>query len=210
VPYDEVRQVAEAAIKYGFICAFAMPCATKMMKEYLAGSGVRLGGVAGFPSGADTMEQKVDCAKYMASLGCDEIDMVINVGALISDDADYVEREISAVVDAVTPIPVKSILECTYLDERRIRRACEAAVSGGAAFVKSGTGWAAEPTTVEMVRIMKSAVGDRVTIKAAGGVRSLAILEDMYEAGCRRFGISLASALKIMKESYERDGVPYN
>ena len=210
VSYGEVRQVAEAAGKYGFICAFAMPCATKMMKEYLAGSGVRLGGVAGFPSGADTMEQKVDCAKYMASLGCDEIDMVINVGALISDDCDYVEREIRAVVDAASPIPVKAILECAYLDEGQIRRACEAAVSGGVAFVKSGTGWASEPTTVEVVRIMKSAVGDRASVKAAGGVRSLEILEDMYEAGCRRFGISLSSALTIMRESCERDGVPFD
>jgi deoxyribose-phosphate aldolase len=134
--------------------------------------------------------------------------MVINVGALISDDCDYVEREVKAVVDAVAPIPVKSILECAYLDEGQIRRGCEAAVSGGVAFVKSGTGWASVPTTVETVRIMKSAVGDRASIKAAGGVRSLAILENMYEAGCRRFGISLASALKIMKESCERDGVP--
>jgi deoxyribose-phosphate aldolase len=155
------------------------------------------------------MDQKIGCAAYMASMGCDEIDMVINVGALLSGDDEYVRREIKAVVDEVRPIPVKSILECAYLDETQIVRACEIAVSAGVAFVKSGTGWAHEPTTIGIIKTMKRAVGERVLVKAASGVRSLEILEAMYDAGCRRFGISLPSALKILKEAYDRDGASF-
>ncbi|MDR2184965.1 MAG: deoxyribose-phosphate aldolase [Treponema sp.] len=209
VTYQELGQVAAAAIKYNFIAAFAMPCYTEKLGELLKGSPVMLGGVAGFPSGADTVAQKVDCARYMKSAGCKEIDMVINVGALRSGDDDYVRNEIKKVVDTVYPIPVKSILECAYLSDEEIVRACKAAVEAGVAFVKSGTGWAAKPTTVETIKLMKNAVKDKTLIKAAGGVRSLAVLEEMYAAGCRRFGISLRSALAILQEAFKRDGAAF-
>jgi deoxyribose-phosphate aldolase len=104
---------------------------------------------------------------------------------------------------------VKSILECAYLTDDQIKRACIAAVDAGVAFVKSGTGWAAKPTTVENIKLMKEAVNGKAQIKAAGGVRSLAILEDMYNAGCTRFGIGLTSALAILKEACDRDGVVF-
>jgi deoxyribose-phosphate aldolase len=206
VSYEELARMAEAARKFRFICAFAMPSHTEKLKDLLRESSVRLGGAVGFPSGADTAEQKLICARYMKTLGCDEIDMVINVGALISGDDGYVLDEIKAVVDAAYPMPVKSILECAYLSDEQIVHACKLAVEAGVAFVKSGTGWAAKPTTVETVRLMKGAVGDRALVKAAGGVRSLQTLEEMYDAGCRRFGISVQSALNILKEAYERDG----
>jgi deoxyribose-phosphate aldolase len=210
VTYEEVARVAAAAKKYNFICAFAMPCFTEKLKDLLEGSSVRLGGAAGFPSGADTTAQKVDCARFLKAAGCDEIDMVINVGALKSGDDEYVHDDIRKVVEAVKPVPVKSILECAYLSDEEIVRACNIAVDAGVRFVKSGTGWAAKPTTVDMIKLMKSTVGDRVLIKAAGGVRSLAVLEEMYAAGCRRFGIGLSSALGILKEAYERDGAVFD
>jgi deoxyribose-phosphate aldolase len=209
VTYEEVAKVAEAAKKYNFVCAFAMPCFTEKLRDLLKGSSVRLGGAAGFPSGADTTDQKVDCARYLKAAGCDEIDMVINVGALKSGDDEYVHDDIRKVVEAVKPVPVKSILECAYLSDEEIVRACNIAVDAGVRFVKSGTGWAAKPTTVDMIKLMKHTVGDRALIKAAGGVRSLAVLEEMYAAGCRRFGIGLSSALGILKEAYERDGAVF-
>ncbi|MDR1801717.1 MAG: deoxyribose-phosphate aldolase [Lachnospiraceae bacterium] len=209
VTYEEIKAMALCSIKYGFICAFAMPCFTKMLKEYLLGSNVMLGGVVGFPSGADTMQQKIDCAKYMKSLGCDEIDMVINVGALRSRDDAFVSEEIEKVVEAADGIPVKSILEIAYLTDDEIIRGCKAAVKGGVTFVKSGTGWASKPTIVETIELMKKAVGNTAKIKAAGGVRTLNDLEAMAEAGCERFGISMNSALNILKEAYDRDGVEF-
>jgi deoxyribose-phosphate aldolase len=210
VTYQELQQVADAAIKYNFICAFAMPCYTEKLGELLKGSPVMLGGVAGFPSGADTVTQKADCARYMKSVGCKEIDMVINVGALRSGDDNYVRDEIKKVVEAAYPVPIKSILECACLSDEEITRGCTIAIEAGVSFVKSGTGWAAKPTTVETIRIMKNAVGDKIRIKAAGGIRSLAVLEEMYAAGCRRFGIGLASALNIVKEAYQRDGAAFD
>jgi deoxyribose-phosphate aldolase len=207
VKYEELDRMAAMAKKYGFIAAFPMPCHTERLRDLLRGSPVRLGGVAGFPSGADTVRQKVDCAKYMKAAGCDEIDMVINVGALRSGDDAYVLNELKEVIAAAAPLPVKTILECAYLEDAEIVRGCALAVEAGAAFVKSGTGWAAKPTTVDHIRLMKTAVDGRAQIKAAGGVRSLRILEEMYDAGCRRFGVSLLSALRIVKEACERDRV---
>ncbi|MDR1895069.1 MAG: deoxyribose-phosphate aldolase [Spirochaetales bacterium] len=209
VSYRELNQVAGAAIKHNFICAFAMPCHTEKLRDLLKGSPVKLGGVVGFPSGADTAAQKVEGARYMKSIGCQEIDMVINVGAVLSGDDDYVREEIRRVIEAAHPLPVKSILECAYLKDEEIVRACRLAVEAGVSFVKSGTGWANKPTTVETIRIMKKAVGDKTQIKAAGGVRTLAALEEMYAAGCRRFGIGLTSALAILKEVYRREGEPF-
>jgi len=206
VGYSELEQMAAAARQYGFIAAFAMPDKTARLKILLEGSSVRLGGAVGFPSGADTREQKIACAKYMMDIGCAEIDMVINIGALISGDDSYVRDEIADVVKTVYPLPVKTILEVTLLTDEQIVRACNLAVDAGAAFVKSGTGWASKPTTVEVIKLMKNTVGDRAQVKAAGGVRSLQILEEMYDAGCRRFGISLKSAISILKEAHEREG----
>jgi deoxyribose-phosphate aldolase len=210
VKYEDVENIAAAAKKYKFICAFAMPCFTEKLGALLKGSSVLLGGVVGFPSGADTTAQKVEYTRYMKSIGCNEIDMVINVGALLSGDDAFVRDDIKAVVDAASSLPVKSILECAYLSDDDIKRACNAAVAAGVTFVKSGTGWASKPTTLENIKLMKSTVGDRAQIKAAGGVRSLAILEEMYDAGCRRFGIGLKSALGILKEAYDRAGVAFD
>jgi deoxyribose-phosphate aldolase len=201
--------MAAAAKKYDFICAFAMPCFTEKLGALLKGSKVMLGGVTGFPSGADTTAQKVECTNYLKSIGCDEIDMVINVGALLSGDDSFVYDDIKAVVEAARPLPVKSILECAYLTDAEIRRACMAAVDAGVAFVKSGTGWANKPTTIENIKLMKETVKDTAHIKAAGGVRSLTILEDMYNEGCTRFGIGVKSALAIFKEACERDGAVF-
>lgn len=210
VAYDEVAEVARIAKKYHFICAFAMPCFTERLGEMLKGSGVMLGGAVGFPSGADCTEEKVSCAKRMVEIGCDEVDMVINVGALISGDYEAVYNDIKAVVDAVKPTPVKSILEIAYLTDEQITKACQIAVEAGVTFVKSGTGWASKPTTVDTVKVMKAAVGDRAKVKAAGGVRTLATIEEMMDEGCVRFGIGLSSALKILKEAYEREGIPFD
>ena len=209
VTYNEVETLASIAKKYGFVCAFTMPCFTARLAELLKESDVRTGGTAGFPSGADCTEEKVSCAIREREMGCDEIDMVINIGALLSGDEQRVAEDIKAVIEAVRPLPVKAILEVAYLTNDQIIRACELAVEAGVTFVKSGTGWASAPTTLEHIRLMKRTVGDRAMIKAAGGVRTLARLEEMVEAGCSRFGISAASALSILKEAYARDGIPF-
>jgi len=210
VTYEEIEALAYTAKKYGFVCAFTMPCFTARLISLLKGSNVSVGGATGFPSGADCTEEKVSCAIREKQMGCDEIDMVINIGALLSGDDDLVRSDIQAVVEAVYPLPMKAILEVAYLSNPQIMRACELAVEAGVTFVKSGTGWASAPTTLEHIKIMKQTVGDHAKIKAAGGVRSLSCLEEMAEAGCSRFGISVSSALSILKEAYAREGVPFD
>ena len=198
---EEIRQVAEAAKQYGFICAFALPGFTGELVELLRDrEDIMVGGVSGFPSGADTTEIKVATAKQMLSLGVNEVDMVINVGALKSGLYDRVREDIRAVVEACD-VPVKSILEVAYLTDDEIRIASRLAVEAGVAFVKTGTGWAGKPTTVEHIRLIKSEIGDAARIKAAGGVRTLSTLLEMVEAGCSRFGIGLGSAVKIIREA---------
>ena len=198
---EEVNRVAEAAKSYGFVCAFAMPCFTgELVRLLRARDDIMVGGVAGFPSGADTTETKVAAAKQMLALGVNEIDMVINVGAMKSGRYDLVKNDIRAVVD-VCDVPVKSILEIAYLTDDEIRIASRLAVEAGVTYVKTGTGWAGKPTTVETVRLIKAEIGDAALIKAAGGVRDLDTLLAMLRAGCSRFGIGLNSAIRIMEQA---------
>ena len=209
VTYDEVRKIAHYARKYNFICAFVMPCFTPMLKKELADCPtVKVGGVVGFPSGADTTSVKLQAAREAVAWGCDEIDMVINVGALMSGDVDLVRNEVKAVKEVVGDTPLKAILEVSCLTDEEIKAGAKAAMEGGVTFVKSGTGWK-NATTLKHIQLMKEAVGDKCLIKAAGGVRDLATMEAMVDAGCTRFGISLKSALNILKEASEREGVPF-
>lgn len=209
VRIDELEEIIRACKHYRFICAFAMPCFTRYLAEGLAAEkDIMVGGVVGFPSGADTTSIKIATAKEMLDAGCDELDMVINVGALKSGHYEEVERDIRAVVDAAGGTPVKSILEIAYLTDDEIARGSEIAVRAGVTYVKTGTGWASKPTTVDTIRLIKKTIGDSALIKAAGGVRTLDTLLAMIDAGCSRFGIGLRSVMSIMNEVHLRLGEP--
>jgi len=211
VPESEVRLIAEVAIKYNFVCAFAMPCYTaRLVNELRNHDSIMVGGVVGFPSGAETTEIKIETARALLDMGCNELDMVINVGELKSGNIDAVYKDIRAVVEAAGVTPVKSILEISYLTDEEVKTGSRIAADAGVSFVKTGTGWADKPTTVHTIKLIKDAIGDRALIKAAGGVRSLEDLEAMYAAGCSRFGISVTSALKILREAYLREGMAFD
>ncbi len=102
--------------------------------------------------------------------------------------------------ETVHPLPVKVIIEIMYLTMEETSQACDICLRTGAAFIKTGTGWANRGTTLEDVRLIKSLVGDRIKIKASGGIRELRTLVDMYHAGARRFGVNLKSGIKIVEE----------
>jgi deoxyribose-phosphate aldolase len=211
VTLDEVNEIVRIAKKYNFICTFVMPCFTDILINQLKNdSDILVGGVVGFPSGADLTKTKVDTTLNMIKAGCNEIDMVINVGALKSSQYDLVYEDIKAVVDAAKDIPVKAIIEIAYLTDDEIRIASRLAVKAGVTYVKTGTGWASKPSTIETVKIIKEEVKDKALIKVAGGVRTLATLEEMYDAGARRFGISMTSALNILREAYKREGLTFD
>ena len=198
----EIDDMAALAKKYGFICCFAMPAYTPYLIDLLRDDDRCLvGGVVGFPSGADYTSVKVATAKEHLKNGCDELDMVINVTALLSGEYEKALDDIKAVHEAADGHPLKVILEVAYLDDYQVQKGAELAVAGGAAFVKTGTGWGPRPTTVEHIKLIKSVVGDDAKIKAAGGVRSLETIEEMVKAGCSRFGIGVRSSEKILKDA---------
>jgi len=193
----EIAAMADAARTYGVFAVFALPAHTGYLKDLIVGTGIKLGGTVGFPSGSVTTETKLGEVAQFKRIGVDELDMVVNVTWLRSGRYARVLEDVRAVVDAAGGIPVKLILEVTYLDEERIRRGCEIGLDAGVEFVKSGTGWSSSPTTLEHIRIMADAVGGRCRLKAAGGVRDRETLLAMHALGVTRFGIGTRAARGI-------------
>lgn len=200
--FEEMQQMVEMAKKYKFICCFSMPYYTKWLIEQMKDApDTFVGGTVGFPHGNELTMLKVEGAKYQKSLGCKEIDMVQNITALKHGDYQEVAADIAAVKAAIGETPLKVILEVSYLTDYEICKASEIAVASGASFVKTGTGWGPKPTTVEHIKLMKSAVGDSAQIKAAGGIRTMETMLEMIDAGCTRFGIGLSSSVNILRQA---------
>ena len=196
----EIKEMVNAARKHRFIAVHVLPCWVPFLKAELAGSpDIMVGAPVGFPGGGHRTDIKVAEAKMLVRDGVHEMDMMLNVGKLRSGDLSYCREEIRAVVQAAAPIPVKVILEVHYLDRDQIRQACDACIDAGAAFAKTATGWAPSGATLDVVRFMTSHVGDRIKVKAAGGVRSLDTVVKMLRMGVARFGINLNTAVEIVQ-----------
>lgn len=198
---EELEAMVRLAKERQFICCFSMPCFTPWLTDALRDEeNILVGAPIGFPSGAVSTAAKLLDVEEQKKLGCKEFDMVINIGALKSGMYDEVENDIKSVVDAANGFPVKTILEVALLSDDEIKKASELAVRAGATFVKTGTGWAGKPTTVEHIRLIKSVVGNDAYIKAAGGVRTLDDIVSLINAGCSRFGIGMKSIMHILEE----------
>jgi deoxyribose-phosphate aldolase len=195
----DIRALCEEALRYEFAAVTVNPVWVLLCARLLAGTAVRVNACVGFPLGANTARTKVEEAKEAVQNGAQEIDMVINVGALKSGYVDYVEREIAAVIKAVPKIPIKVILETGFLTDPEKLRVCAMCVKHGAAFVKTCTGFGPTGATVEDVRLLRQAVGNDLGVKAAGGIRSYRTFCEMVEAGANRVGTS--AAVQIMEEA---------
>jgi len=196
----DVKSMVEVAKRYRCICVTTFPCYTALVKELLCDTpGIRVSGNVAFPSGGATTKTKVAEAQELLRLGCDELDMVIHIGLLRSGHLRRVLDDIRGVVQVAGERPVKVILECHYLSDDQIRQGCELCIKAGAAYVKTGTGWAPTGATLENVALIKSFVGDAIGIKAAGGIRTLETLREMARLGARRFGIGFRSAQPILE-----------
>lgn len=202
----DIEEMVTAARRFGFGQVSVMQSFIPYTRQLLKGAAdVHVVGNVSFPSGSDSTSVKVFQAKEMVAAGCDEIDMVMNIGKLRSDELAEVEADVRAVIDTVRPLLVKVIIEIMYLNRDQTEQACAICLRAGAAFVKTGTGWADRPTTLEDVRLIKSLVGDRIKIKASGGIRDLDMVVQMYQAGARRFGVNLKSGIKIVEECQSRE-----
>ncbi|MFH2133068.1 MAG: deoxyribose-phosphate aldolase [bacterium] len=197
---EDIQQSANVAARHGCICVFALPAHTPYLNGLLAGSNTLTGGVVGFPGGSETTSIKRATAVELARMGCAEIDMVNNITWLKAANKKAYIQDIQAVIDGAGNLPVKVILECHWLTNDEIQRACEWSVEAGASWVKTGTGWAPTGATLENVSLMAKTVGEDCGIKAAGGVRNLQTLMAMYERGARRFGIGVKAVESILDE----------
>src|SRR5665647_305161 len=187
---DEVIKICNEAKEYKFASVCVNTCHATLVSKLLEGIGVATCVVVGFPLGAMMTEAKEYEAKLAVAAGANEVDMVINVGALKEKDYEYVEKDIKAVVDASKPAIVKVIIEtCLLSDEEKVK-VCEIAVSAGAHFVKTSTGFSTSGATKEDIALMRKTVGDGIGVKAAGGVRTFKDAMDMINAGASRIGAS--------------------
>lgn len=198
----QITKLCEEARQYDFASVCVNTCYVPLAKQLLAGSDVKVCCVVGFPLGAMDTVSKAFEAKTAVENGAQEVDMVINIGALKDKDYDYVTKDIAAVVEASKPAIVKVIIEaCLLTDEEKVE-ACKCSMNAKAEFVKTSTGFSTHGATPEDVALMKKTVGDVCKVKAAGGVRSYDDAMKMIEAGADRLGCS--AGIKVMEEAKVR------
>lgn len=194
-PLETVKRICDEAMEYGFASVCINPCHVAYCADYLKDSDVNVCTVIGFPLGANTSATKAFETKDAIANGADEIDMVMNIGALKDKNYDLVRDDVKAVVEAANGILVKVILETCLLTEDEIKKACELCVGAKADFVKTSTGFSTRGATIEDVKIMKAAVQGKAKVKAAGGVRTHEDMVKIVEAGADRIGTSAGCSL---------------
>ena len=183
-----VIRYCREAIQYGFASVCVNSCHAALVSRELSGTGIKTCCVVGFPLGAMSTAAKAFEARQAVADGAEEIDMVINIGTVKDQNCALAEDDIRAVVEASRPALVKVVLEtCLLTDEEKIH-ACEAAVSAGAAFVKTSTGFSTGGATTADVALMKKTVAGRALVKASGGIRTPEEARAMLEAGADRIG----------------------
>lgn len=204
--FSEAGRWMDASRDAGFASLCVSPFLVPLASQKLAGTDTLVCSVCGFPLGYSNTGTKVAEAGLLVELGCAEVDMVLNVAAVLEGDLTFVEDDIRAVVEAVAAASsgsaiVKVILETGYLSENEIDAACRRAVDAGAQYVKTSTGFGPRGASLRDVEIMRAAVGPDVGVKAAGGIRDLDTALQMLDAGASRLGSS--SGLEIL-EALER------
>jgi deoxyribose-phosphate aldolase len=195
----DVVKICREARQYNFASVCVNPYWVPLVKSELAGSPVKVCTVVGFPLGATSTEAKVAETQAAVRAGAQEIDMVINVGALKSGETDAVRNDIAAVAHATHAggAILKVILETALLDDTQKRVASQLAKAAGAEFVKTSTGFSTAGATAHDVALMREAVGPGMGVKASGGIRTLEDLRTMAAAGATRIGAS--ASVKIVE-----------
>ncbi len=197
---DDIKQLCNEAIDHNFfaVCvnSFYVPLAHRELK----GSDVKLAAVIGFPLGAMATKVKIQEAAYCFEQGADEVDMVINLGWLKSGAYQEVLKELKSLKELAGTKVLKVIIETCYLSDKEIEKASNLVVESGADFVKTSTGFGTGGATLKDVALMKATVGDKVKIKASGGIKDRQTALKYIEMGVSRLGTS--SGTKIVNEGF--------
>ena len=186
----QIEVLCREAVENKVASVCVNPCYVAKAAQLLKGSDVRVCTVIGFPLGANTSDTKAFETRDAISKGAEEVDMVINVGALKSGHMDLVYEDIKAVVDAAAGVLTKVIIETCYLTDEEKREVCLLDKKAGADFVKTSTGFGTGGATAHDVRLMKETVGDSMKVKASGGMRTYEDVLPVLEAGADRLGVS--------------------
>ena len=200
---SDIEKLCEEAKEYNFASVCVNPYWVPLASDLLKNSTVKVCTVIGFPLGATSSENKASETEIAILQGADEVDMVINVGAMKNNQTDIVEKDILSVVNSARKtgkaqnknITVKVILETCYLTKDEIKNACLCAKNAGADFVKTSTGFGTGGATVEDVKLMKETLGSSMEVKASGGIRDYETAIKMIEAGATRLGTSSGIAI---------------
>ncbi len=204
----DIQKLCQEAAEYGFCSVCVNPVNVKDAVKFLKGTDVKVCTVLGFPLGADLPETKVFQAVKAFEQGCQEVDMVINIGAVKSGNFDIVEKEIKELKSVAADRIIKVILETCYLSDVEKIRVAWLAAQCGADFVKTSTGFGPEGASAVDVKLLRQTVGPDMGVKASGGIRDLRKFILMVNAGANRIGAS--SSVKIMKEweAYKNKMIP--
>lgn len=201
---DDIRRLCTEAREYGFYAVCVNPCFVKLAAQELKDTPVKIVSVIGFPLGANTIPVKVLESKQAALDGVHEVDIVLNIGALLEGDTIYLANEIDKVIEAArdvrNDISAKVILETGYLTRDQMLLGCWVATGPGAGadYVKTSTGYGPTGAGVEEVRFLRQSFSEQLGVKAAGGIKDLATALAMVEAGADRLGTS--SGVQIIEE----------
>lgn len=188
--HSDIEILCKEAIQYKFASVCINPVYVSYAKSILKDENPKVCSVVGFPLGADSEEMKYAEARFLIFQGVDEIDMVMNIAFLKERKLDLVKNEIKKVVEAADGNCVKVIIETSLLNQDEKDLACNIVMESGAAFVKTSTGFSSSGATLEDVRLIKKLVGDRVGIKASGGIKTKNEALKLIEAGATRIGTS--------------------
>ena len=201
---EDIRKGCELALKYDCASVCARPCDVPILAEMLKGSDVKVCTVIGFPHGSHETAIKVAEAKLALEEGCQELDMVLNIGKMIRGDHDYVKSEIQKIAELAhaNGAIVKVILETCYLTDEQKKIACRLSEEAGADFVKTSTGYGSKGCTIDDLKLMRAAVSDHVRVKGSGGIRDLDTVLSARAVGASRCGVSATA--KIMEEAEAR------
>jgi deoxyribose-phosphate aldolase len=194
----DIDELCAEAAEWGFATVTVNTAWTSYCVKRLENINVAVCSTIAFPLGASTAHMKVEEAREATGNGADELDMVVNIGALKSGYPSFVEEEIETVVTAAANTPVKIVIETPYLSDTEKVAICEMCVRAGAAFVQTCTGFAKAGATADDVRLLRQASGGNIGIKAAGGVRTYRDTVALFEAGASRIGTS--HSVQIVEE----------
>ncbi len=193
---DDIKNLCNDAIKYHFASVCVNPCYVSLAKELLDGTTVNVCTVVGFPLGANTVRTKEMEALIAVEDGADEIDMVINIGALKNGDYDYVRNEIEDIMAAVDGKVLKVITETCYLTDEEIGKVTEICNDTYVNFIKTSTGYGTRGVSLDDIDIINAHKNDILEIKASGGIRSIDMVDALIQKGVTRIGVSNIDFLK--------------